>query len=138
MASTYYNTEGLVLKKMPFGEADFLVRLLTKDFGKMDALAKGARKAGAKLNAHLEMLNVIKISFVKNGERIPTLIDVDGVAKLDDWLLDMDRMELVGKMLKTIDLIVPAGSPDLDVYALVCDVFRSAPTANFSFLVISR
>ena len=61
MPSAYFKTEGLVMKKMPFGEADFLVRVLTKDFGKMDALAKGARKTASKLNPHLDILNHIRM-----------------------------------------------------------------------------
>jgi len=120
------------MKKMPFGEADFLVRVFTKDFGKMDLLAKGARKAAAKLNAHLDMLNLVRISFVKNGERIPTLIDVDGIAKYDDWFLDMDHMELVGKMLRTVDVLIHPESPDPELFSFISQSFGSVPHARLS------
>ncbi len=30
MPSAYFKTEGLIIKKMPFGEADFLVRVLMR------------------------------------------------------------------------------------------------------------
>src|SRR3989338_8221854 len=99
MPSSYFKTEGLVMKKMPFGEADFLVRLLTKDFGKMDVLAKGARKTASKLNAHLDMLNLVRIQFVKNGERIPTLTDAEIILRFDDWFSDAESISVAGRIL---------------------------------------
>ncbi len=132
MPSSYYHTEALILKKMPFGEADFLVRALTKDFGKLDILAKGARKAHAKLNAHLDMLNVVRVSFVQNGERIPTLIDAERIAAYDDWFSDMEHMEVAGKMLRTIDLMIPQGSPDPELFSFVSHAFEAAPTGQLA------
>lgn len=67
-----YSTEGIVIKKTDCGEADTLITLYTRDFGKMRALAQGIKKEEAKLKGHLELLNVCRIGFVlgKNGERL--------------------------------------------------------------------
>lgn len=112
MPTVYHKTDGLVLRMMPFSEADFLVRMLTRDFGKIDVLAKGARKSSSKLNPHLDMLNVIRVSFVQNGERLPTLTDAEIIERFDDWFSDADRVALAGRMLKTIDILVHAGERD--------------------------
>lgn len=67
-----HTTDGIILKKTDAGEADLLLTVYTKDFGKIRALAQGIKKEGAKLRGHLEPLSVSKISFVlgKNGERL--------------------------------------------------------------------
>lgn len=67
-----YTTEGIVIKKTGCGEADALITLYTRDFGKMRAFAQGVKKKEAKLKGHLEPLNVCRIGFVlgKNGERL--------------------------------------------------------------------
>ncbi len=115
------------MKKMPFGEADFLVRVLTRDFGKMDILAKGARKPNAKLNAHLDMLNEIHLSFVKNGDRIPTLTDAEVLARYDDWFSSADTLSVAGRVLQTLDGIIPAGAGDGEAFSMAKDFFASLP-----------
>lgn len=123
MPSAYFKTEGLVIKKMPFGEQDFLVRVLTKDFGKMDALAKGARKTASKLNPHLDILNHIRMQFVRNGERIPTLMDAAIIAKYDDWFSDADTLSVMGRVLQVIDMVVLPGEKDEKLFFMVLDFF---------------
>lgn len=130
MSSTYSNTEGLVIKKTPYAEADFLVRALTRDFGKIDILAKGARKSGAKLNAHLDMLNHIRLAFVQNGDRMPTLIDAEVVNRYDDWFLDADKVSTLGRALQTLDLMVPAGEKDQALFSMVLGFFRDAKATH--------
>ena len=113
------------MRKMPFGEADFLVRLLTKDFGKMDVLAKGARKSASKLNAHLDMLNYIRLQFVRNGERIPTLTDAEIISRFDDWFSDAERISVAGRMLQVLDLTILPGSKDKELFEMALEFFKS-------------
>ncbi len=125
MSSVYHKTEGLVLRKMPFGEADFLVRILTREFGKMDALAKGARKSASKLNPHLDILNFIRISFVQNGERLPTLTDAEIIERFDNVFSDANRIAIAGRMLKSVDTLVYGGEPDSDLLDIALVLLRS-------------
>jgi len=60
-----YRTEGIILKQTLVGEADIFVTILTKDFGKITLLAKGAKKISAKLAPHLDILNRSEIAFIK-------------------------------------------------------------------------
>ncbi|QQG42585.1 MAG: DNA repair protein RecO [Candidatus Giovannonibacteria bacterium] len=126
MASEYFKTEGLIIKKMPFGEADFLVRVLTRDFGKMDALAKGARKTASKLNPHLDTLNHIRMQFVKNGERIPTLMDAEIIAKYNDWFSDADKLSVMGRILQVIDVVIFPGASDEKLFFILLDFFKTS------------
>lgn len=49
-----YRTEGIILRRSDFGEANLLLHIFTKDFGKVEAVGKSARKAKGKLKGHLE------------------------------------------------------------------------------------
>ncbi|MEX2425264.1 MAG: DNA repair protein RecO [Thermomicrobiaceae bacterium] len=49
-----YRCEGIVIRRRDFGEADRLVTLLTDDYGKLRALAKGTRRTKSRLGGHLE------------------------------------------------------------------------------------
>jgi DNA repair protein RecO (recombination protein O) len=51
-----YKTEAIILKRTNLGEADRIVTLYTPNYGKLRAVAKGARKPRSKLGGHLEPL----------------------------------------------------------------------------------
>jgi DNA repair protein RecO (recombination protein O) len=50
-----YRSEAIVLRRRDFGEADRLLTLFTRDFGKVRALAKGARKPQSRKGGHIEL-----------------------------------------------------------------------------------
>lgn len=49
-----YKTSGIVIKRMNFGEADRILTIFTRRFGKIKAIAKGVRKIKSKLAGNLE------------------------------------------------------------------------------------
>lgn len=49
-----YKTEGIILRRAKFGEANLLLNIFTKEFGKVQAMARSACKAQGKLKGHLE------------------------------------------------------------------------------------
>lgn len=48
-------TEAVILRRIDFGETDFLVTLYTPRHGKLKAIAKGARKSLGRLTGHVEL-----------------------------------------------------------------------------------
>lgn len=56
MASRSYRTEAIVLKTLDLGEADRILTLLTRHFGKVRVVAKGIRKPLARLAGYAEPL----------------------------------------------------------------------------------
>ena len=57
-----YHCEALTLKQDPFGEADLLVTLFSRERGKLRAVAKGARRSSSKLVGHLEPITHVRLS----------------------------------------------------------------------------
>lgn len=51
---TNVKTKGIVIKRMNYGEADRILTILTRDHGKIKAIAKGSRKILSKLGGSLE------------------------------------------------------------------------------------
>ena len=71
-------TEGIVLKTIPFGEADLIVTYLTYDFGLIKAFAKSPRKIKSRFGSSLEPLTYSKISFWgKEDANLPRLTQSD-------------------------------------------------------------
>lgn len=50
-----YRTEAIVLRRSDFGEADRLLTLYSREYGKLKAIAKGARKPASRKTGHVEL-----------------------------------------------------------------------------------
>ena len=60
-----YRDEGVVLRTHKLGEADRIVTLLSKQHGKVRAVAKGVRRTGSRFGARLEPFMVVDLQLYK-------------------------------------------------------------------------
>lgn len=58
-----YKTPAIVLRSIPYGEADKIVTLYTLDFGKIKGIAKGAKRSRKRFGNTLEICSYINLSF---------------------------------------------------------------------------
>ena len=58
-----YATPAIVLRSRPFGESDKIVSLLTKDFGKISGIAKGAMRSRKRFVNSLEPFALVNLRF---------------------------------------------------------------------------
>src|SRR3989344_2057978 len=65
MARAIFTTPGIVLARGGVGESSLLLSLLTREYGRIEARAQGARNAGSKLRFGLEPLHTGLFSLVK-------------------------------------------------------------------------
>lgn len=67
-------TQGIVLARTNFGEADRIITMLTPDHGKVRLIAKGVRKIKSKLAGGIELFSVSQITYLPGKSEIHTLI----------------------------------------------------------------
>lgn len=72
-------TEGIVLRVIDFSETSCIVTLMTRDFGKITAMAKGARRPKSPFEAALDVLAMCRIVFLHKTSAMSLLTE----AKLD-------------------------------------------------------
>ncbi len=85
--------EAIILEREPIGDLDIRVTFLGKQFGKITAKAKSARKITSKLSAHLEPSFLSKVRFIeKNGTQI---VDALKIGRISVGLLDLLRLAKV-------------------------------------------
>jgi DNA repair protein RecO (recombination protein O) len=71
-------TEAIVLKTIPYAEADLIVSFITQDYGLLHAFAKSPRKIKSRFGSSLEPLTHSKISFWgKEDSNLPRLTQSD-------------------------------------------------------------
>lgn len=72
----YFKTEGVIISRRNFGEADRILTIYTPDFGKITALARGVRRPRSKKAGHIELANWCKI-FIAKGKNLDLLTEVE-------------------------------------------------------------
>ena len=63
--SKNFSLDGIILKRNRVGETDRVITLLTQEYGKLVAVAKGVRKLSSSKRAFLEPGNLVRAYFVK-------------------------------------------------------------------------
>ena len=64
------------MARRSFGEADRILTIYTKDYGKISAIGKGVRRPRSKKGGHLELGNWCKL-FVAKGKNLDLLTEVE-------------------------------------------------------------
>ncbi len=72
----YFRTEGVIIGRRNFGEADRILTIYTKDFGKISTLAKGVRRPRSRKSGHVELGNWCKV-FIARGKNLDLLTEVE-------------------------------------------------------------
>ncbi len=66
--------EGIVLKKVPYGETSSILTFFTDEYGKLTGIKKGARSPRSKTGNILDYLNLVQLVFYKKENRDVQLI----------------------------------------------------------------
>ena len=60
-----YRDEGIVLRTQKLGEADRIITLLTREHGRVRAVAKGVRRTTSRFGSRLEPFNHIDLQLAE-------------------------------------------------------------------------
>ncbi|MDX1992866.1 MAG: DNA repair protein RecO [bacterium] len=111
-AERQFRTNGLILKRRDFGEADRLLTVLTPDHGKIDMIAKGARKPTSTKTGHVELFTRVDL-LVHRGRDL----DIAAQAEMTEPYLplreDLGRGAFASYAAELMDRFTTEGEEDL-------------------------
>ena len=119
----YFKTEGIILKKRNFAEADRLLNIYTKDYGKISAIAKGARRPRSRKGGHLELGNWCKI-FVAQGKNIDILTEVELKQPFGLINFTEQKANKIYHLLEIVDLLSVTHQKNTTVFMLLLDFLK--------------
>src|SRR4030043_1374098 len=88
-----YTSEGVVLARRNFGEADRILVLYTKNFGKVSLIAKGIRRPKSKKRGHVEIFNIIKFQAV-HGRGLDLITEAEVIEDFAEIRKNLRRISL--------------------------------------------
>jgi len=116
-----FRTEAVVLRRIDFGEADRLLTLYSREFGKIKAIAKGARKPQSRKTGHVELFMRSKFLLARGRDLdIVTQAEMmDGHAALRE---DLVRTTYASYAVELLDRFTVEEDQHLGVYDLLLEV----------------
>ncbi len=96
-------TQGIVLSRIEFGEADRILKFLTPDHGKVSAIAKSVRKSKSKLAGGIELFSVSELSFIVGRSEIYTTTSARLIHYYDNIVKDINRTNAAYDFIKVLN-----------------------------------
>jgi DNA repair protein RecO (recombination protein O) len=121
-----YRDEGVVLRAQKLGEADRIVTLLTRDHGRVRAVAKGVRRTTSRIGARLEPFGHVDVQFYE-GRALDGVTQVETISSYGAHLVhDYARYTAGQAMLETAERLTPEErEPSVQQYLLLVGGLRA-------------
>lgn len=120
----HYRSQGIIFQKKDLGEADRLFSIYTKDFGRLDLLARAERKIKSKLRGGLELFYLSEIEFIQ-GKTYKTLTDTILIDSYQGLRKSLEKMAPAHKISSVLDRLLKAEEADDNIWNLLSEVFKS-------------
>jgi len=120
-----YRDEAVVLRTHKLGEADRIVTLLTREHGKVRAVAKGVRRTRSRFGARLEPFMMTDVQLYQ-GRNLDTVTQAETIAPYGERLVaDYPRYTAGTAMLETADRLTEDREPAVQQFLLLVGGLRT-------------
>lgn len=118
-----YRDQGVVLRTLRLGEADRIITLVTREHGKVRAVAKGVRRTTSKFGGRLEPLSHVAALFWR-GRELDIVTQADVIDTFGRVRADLSRVGKAYTVLEVADAIAQERHPAPRLYDMVVGALR--------------
>ena len=118
-----YKSEGVILKRFNFGEADRIITLFTKHYGKLTFIAKGIRRVTSRKRGSLEIFNVVSFLAAK-GRGMDIITEAETIETFSEWRRNLKKVAAAYELCEIVDKLTAEGSEQEEVYHLLVDFLK--------------
>ena len=120
MRKSLRSSEAIVLKKINLGDSDRIYTLLTREYGKVTAAAKGVRKISSRRSGNLDSLNHIKVTFSESLSGFKSINEVETVNSFKNLKNSLDKIHVGYYFAELVNKSVEEDLEKSDVFEIEC------------------
>jgi DNA repair protein RecO (recombination protein O) len=124
-----YTSEGIVLARRNYGEADRILSLYTKDYGRVTLLAKGIRRPKSKKRGHLEIFSLVRFG-ANTGHGIDLITEAEVKDDYKDIRSNLSRISLAYYFMEVIGKTTHEQEKNEDLFDLILSSLDTLRTTN--------
>ena len=118
-----YKTEGIVIKRKNFGEADRIITIFTKKHGKIQVKATGVRRITSRRSSHIELLNY-GIFNLHRGRSLPVLTEVQSLETFYKLKNNLAKIGYAYHVCELVDGLCAENQESFEIFMLLGRTLR--------------
>jgi DNA repair protein RecO (recombination protein O) len=124
------SSEALLLRKRPHGDADYILTLFTREFGKISGLAKNAKTSSKRFGGRLEPFVLCRARFREKSGDMKFIEDTETVEVFHRLMEEIELFMLGSFIMESADILLPKDAPNEDMFNLLVDTLRGLNTGR--------
>lgn len=125
-------TDAIVIRVVEFSETSCIVTMLTRDFGKVTAIAKGARRPKSPFDAAIDVLAICRIVFIPktNAMGLLTEAKLEHRFRAGEW--DLNRLYIGYYIIELLRILTDDEDPQPELYQLAYEMIRDLDSEDLT------
>jgi len=115
----FRKSDGIVIGGINYSETSRIVKVYTRDYGKLSLMAKGARRRKSIFRGALETFNIIEAVFILGKKELHTLAECYLYNDFQPLKRKLERLAAAYRMAALVDETQPVEDPNPIVYNLL-------------------
>ncbi len=119
-----FKTEGIVIKRSNYSEADRIITIFSKRNGKIKIKASGVRRITSRRSPHVELLNLC-IFNLHQGKNMPVLTEVESIENFSAIKKDLKKIGTAYHLCELIDGLCAENQENQEIFNLLRKTLRN-------------
>lgn len=124
-----YTSEGIVLARKNYGEADRILSVYSKNYGRISLMAKGTRRPKSRKRGHIEVFNYIKFQAAL-GRGMDIMTEAEIIDDFAEVRKSLKKISLAYYLSEVVGRISHEGEPNNELFNLILATFTKLKTTK--------
>ncbi|MDD2823028.1 MAG: DNA repair protein RecO [Candidatus Daviesbacteria bacterium] len=114
-------TEGIIIKRSNYGEADRILTVVTPYKGKIKIVAKGVRRITSRRGGNVELLNKVRLH-IYEGKGMPILTEAESIQTFPKIKSDLVMLSYGSYIIELAEKLLPEEQANPAAYQLLASI----------------
>lgn len=125
-----FSTEAVILSRKNLGEADRILTVFSKHYGRMRLVAKGIRRTTSRKRGSLELFNYTRF-LVASGKSLDIVADSEVKDTFSLWRKDLTKIAIAYHLVELVQRLTPEREEHREVFDLLVNAFSKLSNLNY-------
>jgi DNA repair protein RecO (recombination protein O) len=132
------SSEAFLLRKIEYGEADYILIFFTKDFGKITGLAKNAKRSRKRFGGRLEPFVHLRVRFRERPGRTKFIEDSETIRVFSALMENIGLFTCGSLILENVHVLLPEEDPNEKMFELLVETLSALDSKKSPLSVILK
>jgi DNA repair protein RecO (recombination protein O) len=115
-----YHAEAVILRHRDLGEADRLLTVFSREYGKLRQIAKGVRRPLSRKAGHLGLFNRVRM-LVARGRELDIITQAEAIESYPTLHTDLNLVGCAGYVIELLDLFTVDAEQNANLFKLIIE-----------------